>query len=264
VRGRTDTPDDTHRVRIFVMGIDRWRDEVDWPLPDTRYTDFFLGGDGRANSAAGDGVLTRDAASVAAVDTFRYDPRRPVPTLGGTVLAAAPGAYPGPADQAAVETREDVLCFTTAVLDRPVEVTGHVTLVLHVSSSAPDTDFTGKLVDVHPDGRAILLCEGIQRARYRGSLTDPTPLVPGTVYELTIDLRVTSNVFLPGHRIRLEVSSSNFPRYDRNTNTGGTIATDREDDLVVAVNRVHHGPAHPSRLVLPLIERPTADAEVPA
>jgi putative CocE/NonD family hydrolase len=263
VRGRTDIPDDTHPVRIFVMGVDQWRDEVDWPLPDTRYTDFFLAGGGRANTAAGDGILTRDAARVEAADTFLYDPRRPVPSVGGTVLAAVPGAYPGPADQAAIETREDVLCFTTAVLERPVEVTGHVTLVLHVSSSAQDTDFTGKLVDVHPDEKAILVCEGVQRARYRRSLTEPEPLEPGTVYELTIDLCVTSNVFLPGHRIRLEVSSSNFPRYDRNANTGGTIATDGEDDLVVAVNRVHHGPAHPSRLVLPLIERPTG-AEVPA
>jgi uncharacterized protein len=264
VRGKPDTPDDTHPVRIFVMGIDQWCDEADWPLPDTWYTDFFLAGGGRANTAAGDGVLTRDAPPVDAVDTFRYDPRRPVPTVGGTVLAAVPGAYPGPADQAAVETREDVLCFTTAVLERPVEVTGHVTLVLHVSSSAPDTDFTGKLVDVHPDGKAILVCEGVQRARYRRSLTEPEPLEPGTVYELTIDLCVTSNVFLPGHRIRLEVSSSNFPRYDRNTNTGGTIATDGEDDLAVAVNRVHHGPARPSRLVLPLIERPDTGAEVRA
>ncbi|MDX3658939.1 CocE/NonD family hydrolase [Streptomyces sp. ID05-26A] len=242
---------DTHRVRIFVMGIDRWRDEEDWPLPDTSYTDVFLGGDGRANTVAGDGVLTRDAVPADAADTFLYDPDRPVPTLGGTVLTG----YPGPADQAAVETRDDVLCFTSAVLDAPVEVTGHVTLVLHASSSAPDTDFTGKLVDVHPDGRAILLCEGIQRARYRDSLTAPAFLEPGTVYELTVDMGVTSNVFLPGHRIRLEVSSSNFPRYDRNTNTGGTITTDTP---AVAVNRVHHGPAHPSRLVLPLIERTEA------
>ncbi|QYN33589.1 CocE/NonD family hydrolase [Pseudonocardia sp. DSM 110487] len=267
VRGRTDTPDDPHPVRIFVMGIDQWRDEADWPLPDTRYTDFFLAGGGRANTAAGDGILTRDGAAMEAVDTFLYDPRRPVPTVGGTVLAAVPGVYPGPADQAAVEAREDVLCFTTAVLERPVEVTGHVTLVLHVSSSAPDTDVTGKLVDVRPDGKAILVCEGIQRARYRRSLTEPEPLEPGTIYELTIDLCVTSNVFLPGHRIRLEVSSSNFPRYDRNTNTGATIANDGDDDLAVAVNRVHHGPARPSRLVLPLIERPatsTTEAEVPA
>ncbi|MEU8635341.1 CocE/NonD family hydrolase [Amycolatopsis sp. NPDC048633] len=250
VRGRPD-PGDTDRVRLFVMGVDQWRDEPDWPLPDTRYVDYFLTGD----------VLTRDAPPAEATDTFRYDPRDPVPSLGGTVLAAASGAYPGPADQTAVETREDVLCFTTAVLGRPVEVTGHVTLVLHVSSSTPDTDFTGKLVDVHPDGRAILLCEGIQRVRYRESLTEPTLLAPGTLAELTLDLGVTANVFLPGHRIRLEVSSSNFPRYDRNTNTGGTIAADGEDDLVVAVNHVHHGPAHPSRLILPLIDRPFPFAE---
>jgi putative CocE/NonD family hydrolase len=157
VRGRTDIPEDTRRVRIFVMGIDQRRDEVDWPLPDTRYTDFFLAGGGHANTATGDGILTHDAASVEAADIFLYDPRRPVPSLGGRVLAAAPGALPGPADQAAIETREDVLCFATAVLERPVEITDHVTLKLHVSSSAPDTDFTGKLVDVHPDGKAILL-----------------------------------------------------------------------------------------------------------
>jgi putative CocE/NonD family hydrolase len=257
VRGRTDVPDDNHRVRIFVMGIDQWRDELDWPVPGTRRTDFFLDGDGRANTADGDGVLTRDAGATEAVDTFLYDPRRPVPSVGGAVLAVASGAFPGPADQSAVEARADVLCFTTPVLEQSVEVTGHVTLVLHVSSSAPDTDFTGKLVDVQPDGRAILLCEGIQRARYRKSLTDPRPMEPGTVQELTIDLNVTANVFLPGHRIRLEVSSSNFPRYDRNTNTGGDIATEGEADLAVAVNRVHHGSNHPSRLVLPLVERPT-------
>ena len=259
VRGRTDIPDETARVRIFVMGVDQWRDETDWPLPDTRYADFFLAGDGRANTADGDGVLTPEATPVEAADTFHYDPRRPVPTMGGNVLAAAPGAFPGPADQASIETRADVLCFTTALLERPVEVTGHVTLVLHASSSAPDTDFTGKLVDIHPDGRAILLCEGIQRARYRSSLTDPTLWEPGTVHELTVDMGVTANVFLPGHRIRLEVSSSNFPRYDRNTNTGNAIAADTEDDVAVAVNRVYHGPARPSHLVLPLIER--ADAE---
>ena len=256
VRGRTDTPDDAHPVRIFVMGIDRWRDEEDWPLPDTRPTDFFLSGTGRANTADGDGTLTRRAPTTEAVDTFRHDPRHPVPSLGGTVLAGASGTYPGPADQAPVETREDVLVYTGDVLDRPVEVTGHVTLVLHVSSSAPDTDVTGKLVDVHPDGRAILLCEGVLRARYRTSPTDPRPLEPGTVYELTVDMNVTSNVFLPGHRVRLEVAGSNFPRYDRNTGTGGALAADGDDDLVVAVDRVHHGPAHPSRLVLPLIERP--------
>ncbi|VVJ22058.1 Uncharacterised protein [Amycolatopsis camponoti] len=259
VRGRTEAPDDSPRVRIFVMGVDRWRDEPDWPLPDTRYTGFFLDGGGRANTAAGDGVLTHDAPAGEATDTIRYDPRDPVPSLGGTVLAATPGTYPGPADQSAAEAREDVLCFTTPVLDRPVEVTGHITLVLHIRSSTPDTDFTGKLVDVHPDGRAILLCEGIQRVRYRDSLTEPALLAPGTDAELTLDLGVTANVFRPGHRIRLEVSSSSFPRYDRNTNTGA-IAADGEDVVAVAVNHVHHGPAHPSRLILPVIDRPSEES----
>jgi putative CocE/NonD family hydrolase len=158
-------------------------------------------------------------------------------------------------DQRRVEARDDVLCYSTPVLDQPLEVTGHVSLTLFVSSSARDTDFTGKLVDVFPDGRAIFLTDGILRARYRNSLADPEPLTPEQVYEVTLDLSVTSNVFRPGHRIRLEVSSSNFPRFDRNTNTGGTVAEDGPEDVRVAVNRVLHGPEHPSRLVLPVIDR---------
>jgi putative CocE/NonD family hydrolase len=141
------------------------------------------------------------------------------------------------------------------VLDAPVEVTGPISLSLHVSTSALDTDFTGKLVDVYPDGRALILCDGIQRLRYRESLAHPCLAVPGEVYQVTVDLAATSNVFLPGHRIRLEVSSSNFPRYDRNSNTGGVIAMERLDQMIPAVNLVHHGPAHPSRLTLPVIKR---------
>jgi len=141
------------------------------------------------------------------------------------------------------------------VLTEPVEVTGHVSLTLFASSSSPDTDFTGKLVDVFPDGRAIFLTDGILRARYRNSLAEPALLTPGEPYELGLDLSITSNVFLPGHRIRLEVSSSNFPRYDRNSNTGGVIAEESADEVTVAVNRILHGPAHPSRLILPVIRR---------
>lgn len=130
-----------------------------------------------------------------------------------------------------------------------------MSLILFASSSAPDTDFTGKLVDVFPDGRAIYLTDGILRARYRNSLAEPEPLTPGQPYELGLDLSITSNVFLPGHRIRLEVSSSNFPRYDRNSNTGGVIAEESAAQVTVAVNRILHGPAHPSRLILPVIRR---------
>jgi len=154
-----------------------------------------------------------------------------------------------------VEAREDVLCYSTPVLEKPVEVTGPIELVLSISSSARDTDFTGKLVDVYPDGRAEILTDGILRARYRESFSEPRLLQPGQIYEMHLDLWATSNLFKAGHRIRLEVTSSNFPRFDRNTNTGGTIETETEKDFVQVVNRVYHDSVHPSYLVLPIIER---------
>jgi uncharacterized protein len=255
LRGRDGAMAGDAPVRIFVMGVDQWRDEQDWPLPGTRYADYYLDSSGRANTAYGDGQLRPEAPGDERADVYLYDPRRPVPTLGGRVLNPSTANAAGPVDQRRAEARGDVLCYTTPVLERPVEVTGNVSLTLFVSSSARDTDFTGKLVDVFPDGRAIFLTDGILRARYRSSLAEPEPLTPGEVYEISLDLSVTSNVFLPGHRIRLEVSSSNFPRFDRNTNTGGTTTEDGEQDVQVAVNRVVHGPAHPSRLVLPVIER---------
>jgi putative CocE/NonD family hydrolase len=238
-------------VRIFVMGIDQWREEEDWPLPDTHYRPYYLHSQGHANSAAGDGTLSLVQAGNEPVDVYRYDPLNPVPTMGG---AAVQGKV-GPCDQRLVEEREDVLCYTTPPLEWPVEVTGPVELVVYVSSSAPDTDFTGKLVDVHPDGRAEILTDGILRARYRESLSQPALLEPDSVYALHIDLGATSNVFKAGHRIRLEVSSSNFPRFDRNSNTGGTIAIEGKEDFVVAENRVYHSGLYASHLVLPLIER---------
>ena len=246
VRGRTDTERDA-RVRIFVMGLDQWRDEEDWPLPDTRYEDFFLDSDGHANSSRGDGRLRASPASGEVSDVFSYDPLDPVPTVGGTTLGTDGPA--GPADQAAVEERHDVLCYTSAPLAAPLEATGHVTLTVHLSSSAPDTDVTGKLVDVFPDGRAILLCEGLCRMRFRDTLSVARPLEPGAIFEVTVDMGVTSNVFLAGHRIRIEISSSNFPRYDRNFNGGDPTARE------VAVNRISHGSVHRSRLTLPVIQR---------
>jgi hypothetical protein len=161
----------------------------------------------------------------------------------------------GPRDQRQVELRDDVLVYSTPVLDRPVEVTGPIELRLFVASSARDTDFTGKLVDVYPDGRAMILTEGILRARYRDSFTEPELLEPGKVYELWLNLWATANVFLPGHRVRLEVSSSNFPRFDRNSNTGGEITRETADQYQPAINRIFHDAEHPSRLILPIIER---------
>jgi putative CocE/NonD family hydrolase len=257
VRGIDNGIDDDAPVTLFIMGADTWRSEEDWPLPDTRFVPYYLHSKGSAAVAPDDGILSVDLPADEHEDVFVYDPRDPAPTTGGQTFLPGLriGANAGPRDQQAVERRPDVACYTTPVLERDTEVTGPVTLTLYASSSARDTDFTGKLVDVHPDGRATILTEGILRARYRSSTTTAELLEPGEVYELTIDMWATANVFKAGHRIRLEVSSSNFPRFDRNTNTGGVIAEEPESLLEVAENRIHHGGRHPSHVVLPLIER---------
>jgi hypothetical protein len=233
-------------VRIFVMGSNRWRFEREWPLARTRPTSLYLGSDGALAAEP-----PTDDGAAAASSTFVYDPANPVITTGGNHSLVHPGISVGPFDQRSVEARADVLVFTGPVLREPLEATGPVSAVLWVSSTAPDTDITARLVDVWPDGRAINLCEGVLRLRYRDSIERPVPMRPGEVYEVTVDLTPTSNVFLPGHRVRLDVSSSNFPRIDRNLNTGGPIGF--ETEWRVARNTVHHGPAHPSRLLLPVI-----------
>lgn len=244
-------------VKIFVMGPDAWREEDDWPLPDTRWQPWHLHSNGCAGTQDGAGLLSRAAPGVQPADSYLYDPRNPVPTCGGATFL--PGLFAavnaGPRDRRAVEQRADVLCYTSDVLAEDLEVTGPVRLVLYVRSNCPDTDFTGTLVDVHPDGRALILTDGILRARYREGFTQQKLMVPGEVYRLEIDLVATSNVFFKGHRVRLEVSSSNFPRFDRNTNTGGVIAQEAEADFRVAMNEVLHDAAHPSHIVLPVIRR---------
>jgi putative CocE/NonD family hydrolase len=255
LRGEDEGLEGDKPVQIFVMGADEWRDEVDWPLPGTEYVDWYLSSDGRANTAAGDGRLSPGGPVDSPEDVYLYDPRDPVPTVGGPTFLPGlfVGVNAGPRDQREVERRHDVLSYTSEPLTEQLTVIGPVELVLYASSSARDTDFTAKLIDVAPDGTAVNLADGILRARYRDSLSEPTLLAPGQVYQLRIDLVATANVFAAGHRVRLDVSSSNFPRFDRNTNTGGTIAAEGIDDVVQAVNRVHHTTTHPSRLVLPVI-----------
>ena len=257
LKGEANGVPDDKPVKLFIMGLDAWREEADWPLPDTQFEKWYLHSDGRANSAAGDGGLSTEAPRAETPDTYLYDPRDPVRTCGGATFL--PGLFiaanAGPRDQREVEARADVLCYTSAVLTEDTEVTGPLSLTLYVSSSAVDTDFTGKLVDVFPDGRAMILSDGILRARYRESLSAPKLMQPGTVYELTIDMIATANLFRAGHRIRLEVSSSNFPRFDRNTNSGGVIAAETADDFVVATNRIWHDERYPSHVVLPVIRR---------
>jgi uncharacterized protein len=238
-------------VKIFVMGINEWRDEDDWPLARAKSTKYFLHSQGSANSSKGNGSLSTATPASEPADKFTYDPAKPVPTIGGPLCCDAPHLAPGPKEQRTLEERDDVLIYSTTPLEHDLEVTGPVRLEFFASSSAVDTDFTAKLVDVAPDGSAINLTEGILRAKYRDSQETPTPLTTGKVYSLAIDLWATSNVFRAGHRIRLEVSSSNFPRFDRNLNTGESAATSTK--FASATNTILHDADHPSDLILPIV-----------
>ena len=245
-------------IRLFVMGRNQWRDEDEWPLARTRYVNYYLHSAGRANTLAGDGELSLAGPQTEAPDRYVYDPANPVPTRGGNHSIGPWNEFYkdyiwcGPCDQRPNEARQDVLVYTTEPLPSDLEVTGPVTLKLWAASSARDTDFVGRLVDVYPDGRAINITEGVVRARYRrGDGTHPELIEPDAVLEYTLDLQVTSNVFLKGHAIRLEVTSSNFPLWDRNLNTGENPHTSTA--MQVARQVIWHDTTHPSHLVLPVI-----------
>ena len=240
------------KIQLYVMGKNQWRGEAEWPLARTQFTKFYLHSDGKANSRFGTGILSTIAPVEEAPDHYTYDPQSPVPSVGGPDLGGGPsGLTAGGQDQSDVETRQDVLVYTTPVLEQGLEVTGPIQAVLCVSSSVNDTDFTAKLVDVYPDGTAYNIHEGILRARYRQGYDKKVWMKPGEIYELKIDLQATSNYIGAGHRVRLEVSSSNFPRFERNLNTGGNNYD--ETKWKVAGNSVHHDKAHRSYLLLPVI-----------
>jgi putative CocE/NonD family hydrolase len=239
--GREDMP----HVRIYTMGTNAWRDEQQWPLARTAYKPYYLHGDSPANTALGSGVLrTSPTTNDEPPDSFVYDPNDPVPTAGGAMLG--PGA--GPFRQNAIEARADVLVYSTEPLASDLEVTGPIELVLYVSTTAPCTDFTGKLVDVFPDGSAWNISEGILRRRYDEHWADGAP---AGISEIKIEMWPTSNVFKQGHHLRLEVSSSNYPRFDRNPNTGRPTAI--ETAPIQAKQTVFHDASSPSRLILPII-----------
>ncbi|KLU59771.1 cocaine esterase [Peptococcaceae bacterium CEB3] len=243
-------------VKLFVMGRNQWLLATDWPLPGTNHVKYFLHSQGQANTLEGDGFIDNICPATELQDTYLYDPVNPVPTVGGQTFL--PGVLidsnAGPRDQKAIETRRDVLCYTSEPLRQQLTVIGPVCGILFASSSARDTDFTMKLVDVFPDGRAFILTEGILRARYRCSQEQDEYLIPETIYKFEVDMLATANVFMEGHRIRVEVSSSNFPRFDANTNAGGKVAEQTTADYVVARNQVYHSEQYSSCVIIPVIK----------
>jgi putative CocE/NonD family hydrolase len=240
-------------IRIFVMGDNHWRSESEWPPTRAQYTPYYLHSGGDGNSLRGDGLLSRERPSEEAPDNFVFDPQDPVPTRGGGLCCWSAALPPGAFDQRDVEARTDVLVYSTPPLEESTEVTGPIKVHLWAATSAPDTDFTAKLVDVAPNGYARNLADGIIRARYRNSVSREDPILPGRVYEYVIDLGATSNVFRAGHRIRLEISSSNFPRFARNLNTGHPIGSAAE--LATALQTVFHDAESPSHVLLPVVPR---------
>ena len=236
-------------ITLYVQGENVWREEWEWPLARTDWTPLYLHSGGNANTAGGDGALSREKPKAAHVDRFRYDPANPVHSRGGTFLNL--GIAPGIFEQSSIESREDVLVYTSEPLEEPLEVTGPVSMKLWASTSAVDTDFTGKLLDVDADGRSYNICEGVTRLRHRKER--PGLVTPGEVEELEIELSPTSYVFKAGHRIRVQVSSSNFPLFDPNPNTGKSLFTDTGNEMIVAEQTVFHDADRPSHVVLPII-----------
>ena len=253
LKGEDNGVADEKPVRIFVMGENVWRLEDRWPLSRAVVTNYYLHSGGKANSLNGDGRLDTDAPNHEQPDVYAYNPMDPVPTRGGGLCCDPAFMVSGAYDQRPIEARPDVLVYSTPALERDTEVTGPISVTLYASSSAVDTDFTAKLVDVEPCGCARNLTDGIIRARYRKPRHTASLIEPGRVYRYTIDLWATSNLFKKGHCIRLEISSSNFPRFDRNPNTGGPIGA--EATLVPALQTVHHSSEYPSHLTLPVVPR---------
>ena len=249
LKGVDNGIDDEPPVRVFVMSANRWRTGHEWPLAGVQYAKFYLHSSTGANSMYGDGRLTTTPPADEPPDRYSYDPDDPVPTIGGQWMMLSGS---GPWDRRAAQRRDDVLVYETEPLERDLEVVGPVSLTLFASSTAPDTDFTGTLSDVHPNAKAIILTEGILRARFRESIERPMLIEPGKVYGFEVDMWETGNLFKAGHRIRVEVSSSNFPRFERNLNTGNQPGMDAE--MSVAHQTIFHDAQRPSHIMLPVMQ----------
>lgn len=249
---KQSAPPPAAAVRYFLMGANQWHESDTWPPRPFTATPLYLSSRKGANSLNGDGRLDAKPSPNAASDSYTYDPRNAVPTVGGA-LCCNNRVFPwGPLDQRRVEGRRDVLVYSSQPVRKPIQVSGPIHVILHVVTSAEDTDFTAKLVDVYPDGRAVILCDGILRLRYRQGLERPAVYVPGAVERIDIDAGVTSNLFLAGHRIRVDVTSSNFPKYDRNLNTQAPLADEKR--LRIARQEIRHGGEWDSHVLLPVVQ----------
>jgi putative CocE/NonD family hydrolase len=231
-------------VRLFYMGVNKWKSEQDWPIPGTKYTSWYL---------AEGGTLTAIAPSGSGSTAYSYDPANPVPTTGGNNCCGTPTAA-GPKNQRTLEARKDIVGFTSEALTAPVAIAGPVKMMLHASTDGPDTDWMVKLIDVYPNGDAFPMAEGMLRARFRRGTDKPELLKANQAYEFTVDMVGTAVVFQPGHRIRVDVTSSNFPQFDRNPNTGEALGASAK--VRVAQQTIHHSVAHPSHIVLPVVALP--------
>ncbi|OIQ40546.1 MAG: acylase [Bacteroidetes bacterium MedPE-SWsnd-G1] len=247
-----DFKEKTPRVQYYLMGKNEWKSSESWPPAETEMTTFYLNSNGNANTLHGDGVLASKKAKQDNPDGFFYDPLNPVGSYGGNVCCTGNAVEGGSFDQQGMEMRNDILVYTTDTLEEGVEVSGFINTTLYVSSDAKDTDFTVKLIDVYPDGTAYNLDETIQRVRYREGYDKEVFMENGEVYEVKLTPMSTSNYFKKGHKIRIEVSSSNFPRFARNLNTGGNNYD--EKDAVTAHNKVHHSSKYPSKIEIPMIK----------
>ena len=240
------------RVRYYTMGSNKWQTADQWPPKQAEMTTWYLSSSGSANSRLGDGLLAANPPVSDIPDTFIYDPMEPVPSYGGNVCCTGNAVQGGAFDQSEMELREDILVYTSEPLEEGIEVSGFIESTLYLSSDVKDTDVTIKLIDVYPDGTAYNLDETIQRVRYREGYDKEVFMEEGNIYEVDLTPMSTSNYFKEGHRIRIEISSSNFPRFDRNLNTGGNNYD--ESVGVTATNSIHHSSEYPSRIVLPVIK----------
>ncbi len=244
------------KIRYFTMGMNKWQTSDSWPPKDAETLRYYLASGGKANTAAGDGKLTTKPPKEDKPDGFTYDPMNPVQSYGGNVCCTGNAVQGGSFDQRKMEERDDILVYTSDPMKEPMEVSGPVELTLYVSTDVKDTDFTVKLIDVDPEGRAFNLDESIQRARYRDGYDKVVWMEKDKVYKVVVGPLTTSNLFNTGHRLRIEVSSSNFPRFDRNMNTGGNNYD--ETTGVTAHSKVHHGPKYPTELKLTVVKRKIA------